>query len=160
MSRQFVKLFAALLLFLAPAVVLPAMAAEEYPTPHMMYFYNPSCRLCTRTNEIVGAAEEKYADRLSYQRFNISDPEHGMDNVMYMFGLMDEMGVPEEENVTLVVFLGVLDKDGEEVFFTPQRVLLEGDEIIAKLDGEIDAFLADGGKGVALGVKPQAGFFF
>ena len=156
--KPFVRPFASLLLFLALAV--PAMAGEEYPSPHMMYFYNPSCRLCTRTNEIVGAAEEKYAGRLSHQRFNISDPEHGMDNVMYMFGLMDEMGVPEEENVTLVVFLGVLDKDGEELFFTPRRVLLEGDEIIAKLDGEIDAFLAAEGKGVALGIKPRAGFFF
>lgn len=158
MYRIFVKPFAAALLLLALA--LPAMAGEEYPAPHMMYFYNPSCRLCTKTNEVVGAAEEKFQGRMSNQRFNISDPEHGMDNVLYMFDLMDEMGVPEEDNVTLIVFLGVLDKDGDETFFTPRRVLLEGEEIIPKLDSEITEFLATDGKGVALGVNPQAGFFF
>ncbi|MCD8138940.1 MAG: hypothetical protein LUE17_04025 [Planctomycetaceae bacterium] len=152
-----VKPFAAALLLLL--VSLPAMAGEDYPSPHMMYFYNPSCRLCTKTNEVVGAAEEKYKDRMSSQRFNISDPEHGTDNVLYMFDLMDEMQVPEEENATLVVFLGIIDKEGDEVVFTPSRVLVEGEEIIPKLDAEIASFLADEGKGVALGTTRPAGFF-
>lgn len=146
---------AALLFLLA----LPAMAGEEYPAPHMMYFYNPSCRLCTKTNEIVGAAEEKYKGRMSSQRFNISDPDEGTENVLYMFDLMDEMQVPEEDSVTLVVFLGTLEKDGDELFFTPRRVLVEGEEIIPKLDAAIEEFLTAGEKGVALGESHQAGFF-
>ncbi|MCD8352512.1 MAG: hypothetical protein LUC93_18055 [Planctomycetaceae bacterium] len=152
-----VKPFAAALLLLL--VSLPVMAGEDYPSPHMMYFYNPSCRLCTKTNEVVGAAEEKFKDQMSYQRFNISDPEHGTDNVLYMFDLMDEMQVPEEDNTTLVVFLGILEKEGDEVLFTPKRVLVEGEEIIPKLESEITSFLAGEEKGVALGNIRPAGFF-
>ncbi len=135
--------------------------APQPPQPHMMYFYNPSCRLCTKTNEVVGAAETKYAGTMSSQRFNIADPEHGTDNVLYMFDLLDAMKVPDDGNITLVVFLGTLETDasGEKVF-SPERVLVEGDEIIPKLEGEIQEFLnekAKGGKSAA-SLQPT-GFF-
>ncbi len=135
--------------------------AGAAPQPHMMYFYNPSCRLCTKTNEVVGAAETKYAERMTSQRFNIADPEHGTDNVLYMFDLLDAMKVPDDGNITLVVFLGILETDaaGEKVF-TPVRALVEGDEIIPKLDGDVQKFLdeqAKGGKSAAF--LPPTGFF-
>ncbi|MCC8180065.1 MAG: hypothetical protein LIP23_04025 [Planctomycetes bacterium] len=128
--------------------------------PHMMYFYNPSCRLCTKTNEIVGQAEQKYGSQISHQRFNIADNESGTDNVLYMFALLDEMQVPEEDEITLVVFLGLLDEEDGEVYFTPTRVMVEGDEIISKLDGEISDFLSSEGKGgLTLGETRPAPFF-
>ncbi len=145
----------------ASAVAGDGAAAGNAPQPHMMYFYNPSCRLCTKTNEIVGAAETKYAKNMTSQRFNIADPEHGTDNVLYMFDLLDAMQVPDDGNITLVVFLGTLEADaaGEKVF-TPVRVLVEGDEIIDKLDGVVREFLdaqAKGGKSAAF--LPPTGFF-
>lgn len=126
----------------------------------MMYFYNPSCRLCTKTNEVVALAEKKYEGVMSHQRFNISDPEVGMDNVLYMFELMDEMHVPEEDNITLIVFLGILEYDDEGPLFTPKRVLVEGDEIIAKLDAEAADFLAKEGKGEMTPVAFAPASFF
>lgn len=149
---------------LAGCLILSCLAAwageGAAAKPHMMYFYNPSCRLCTKTNEVVATAEEKYKDVMSHQRLNIADPESGTDNVLYMFELMDEMGVPEETNVTLIVFLGLLDEEGGEIFFSPKHVLVEGDAIIEKLDATITGFLAEQGKGEKLGmtVRP-AGLF-
>lgn len=142
-------------------VVGISVAGEKAePKPHMMYFYNPSCRLCTKTNEIVGATEEKYKDAMSNQRFNIADPKSGTDNVLYMFDLLDEMQVPEGDNITLVVFLGVLDQEGDDVVFEPRRVLVEGEEIIPKLDETVIDFLQKEGKGGSpLGLVQPAGFF-
>ncbi len=135
-------------------------AAESAPKPHMMYFYNPSCRLCTGTNEVVGEAESKFGGQLTHQRFNIADNEVGIDNVLYMFDLLDEMGVPEENTITLVVFLGLLEEEDGEVFFAPKRVLVEGEDIMAKLDAEIIDFLAKEGKGgLTLGHSRPASFF-
>lgn len=137
-----------------------ARAQDEFPKPHMLYFYNPSCRLCTKTNEVVGATETKYKDRMSFQRFNIADPKEGTDNVLYMFDLMDEMKVPEEDETTLVVFVGLLEKDGEEIFFTPKHVLVEGDEIIEKVDRTVRDFLDTGAKGgVSVGSALPTSFF-
>lgn len=149
------------LAFIVTFVVGIAPAGEtDAPKPHMMYFYNPSCRLCTKTNEVVGAAEEKYTDAMSHQRFNIADPDAGTENVLYMFDLLDEMEVPEGDNITLVVFLGYLVQEGDDVLFEPRKVLVEGEEIIPKLDGAISEFLnsvAKGGKPLDM-VQP-AGFF-
>lgn len=137
-------------------------AAEEgYPKPHLLYFYNPSCRLCTATNEVVDAVETKYKAVLSSQRFNIADEEEGMNNVLYMFDLMDAMQVPEEDETTLVVFVGLLEKDGEEIFFTPKSVLVEGEAIAEQLDGIVKEFLdsvGEGGVSMADDIRP-ASFF-
>ncbi len=159
-TTRIVKL--APLLLLAALVSLPARAQDDAPKAHMLYFYNPSCRLCTRTNEIVAEAEGKYRGRMTFQRFDIADPKEGTDNVLYMFDLMDEMRVPEEGETTLVVFIGLLEKDGEEIFFVPKRVLVEGETIIEKLDNTIQDFLNTDGKGgesVGQAMSP-ASFFF
>lgn len=143
-------------LTLVALVSAAANAGETAPTthtqPHMMYFYNPSCRLCTSTNEVVAKVEEKFKDSMSFQRFDIADQETGADDVMYMFDLMDELSVPESDNTTLVVFLGILEEVGEEIYFTPKRVLVDGENIIEKLDAEITSFLANEGA-VALDAK-------
>lgn len=129
--------------------------------PHMMYFYNPSCRLCTKTNETVGAMEKKYDASLSHQRFNIADAQSGLDNVTYMFDLLDAMEAAADSTPTLVVFLGLLEKEGDEVIFTPHRALIEGEEINEKLDAEITDFLSKEGKGEkSLGLNSPASFFF
>ncbi len=151
-------------LFLALGVALlaavPGRAGEKAaPKPHMMYFYNPSCRLCTGTNEVVAAVEEKYKGQMSHQRFNIADKESGPDNVLYMFDLLDTLKVPDEGNLTLVIVLGFLEKENGEVLFTPRRVLVEGEEIIAKLDETVKDFLAKEGKGGTLGALRPAPFF-
>lgn len=139
------------LLLLAAFFCSTARAQDDATKPHMLYFYNPSCRLCTKTNEIVADTESKYKDKMTFQRFNIADPKEGTDNVLYMFDLMDEMKVPEEDETTLVVFVGLLEKEGEEVFFVPKRVLVEGEEIIEKLDKTVQDFLNTDGKGGASG---------
>ncbi|MCC8107999.1 MAG: hypothetical protein LIQ30_02915 [Planctomycetes bacterium] len=153
---KFLPVFLAVMVFHAAATT-----AGDQPVPHMMYFYNPSCRLCTKTNEVVAAAEEAYKDRLTFQRFNIADSEHGTDNVLYMFDLLDALEVPDEGNITLVVFLGTLETDDSgEPAFAPYRVLVEGENIIPKLDAEIRDFLEKDMKGGApLGFVPPAGFF-
>lgn len=160
LRKHFVK---TLPLFLAALFLAASGSAGEAKklTPHMMYFYNPSCRLCTKTNEVVGAAETKYKDTVSAQRYNIADNEEGTENVIYMFSLLDTMKVPEDDTVTLVVFLGFLTEEDGEVFFTPSRVLVEGDHIIKNLDQEIADFLekdVKGGKTLGMTVRP-AGFF-
>ncbi len=134
-------------------------AEDQPPKPHMLYFYNPSCRLCTRTNEVVAEVEEKYADQMGHQRFNIADPAHGTDNVLYMFELMDEMEVPEEGNVTLVVFIGQISVENGEAIFQPERVLVEGEDIIEKLDATAAEYLSSQGKGGSLGMVRPAPFF-
>lgn len=162
MSRMnfIVKILPAALIVTLLAAVDPAYAAEEAVRPHMMYFYNPSCRLCTATNEEVANAETKYAKNITHQRFNIADSESGTDNVLYMFDLLDEMRVPEEDNITLVVFLGLLEDENGETYFAPKRVLVEGENIIGKLDGEIADFLQKEGKGgKPLGLNRPVGFF-
>lgn len=158
-SSRIVKLLAVTTLFAALAANA-VRAGESFPRPHMLYFYNPSCRLCTKTNEVVGEMETKYKDSMTFDRYNIADPKQGMDNVLYMFDLMDEMNVPEEDETTLVVFVGLLEKDGDEIFFTPKHVLVEGDAIIEKVDNTIREFLATEGKGgKSVGMIPPASFF-
>lgn len=140
-----------------------AFAEESAPAnkPHMMYFFNPSCRLCATSNEVVAAAEEKYKGAMTSQHINIADPAAGAENVLYMFNLMDELELPSEVNATLVVVLGVLSEEDGEVYFTPKRALIDGDDIIAKLDQEIAAFLAEQEKGEEkLGMVRPAPFFF
>lgn len=138
-----------------------ANAGETEVRPHMMYFYNPSCRMCTRTNQVVGEAETKYKDSLNHQRFNIADAESGLDNVEYMFELLDVMDQPPDITPTLVVFLGLLETEDGELVFTPKRVLVEGEEITEKLDAEIADFLSKEGKGEkSLGLARPASFFF
>ncbi len=148
--------------FLGVCAMPAARAAENaFPKPHLLYFYNPSCSLCTKTNEVVDAIEAKYKGALSSQRFNIADEAEGMNNVLYMFDLMDAMRVPEEDETTLVVFVGLLEKDGGEIFFTPKRVLVEGEEIAEKLDNTVREFLnsvGEGGVSTADEVRP-ASFF-
>ncbi|MDR1613051.1 MAG: hypothetical protein LBT97_09765 [Planctomycetota bacterium] len=149
------------LLLLAAAAALGALAAEAgesgAPRPHMIYFYNPSCRLCTRTTEVVAETERKYAGDMTFQRFNIADPDSGLDHVLYMFDLLDELEVPEGDNLTLVVFLGVLEvRDGQTVF-SPRRAFIEGEEIIGRLDRAAADFIAGKG-GVTLGFG-KASFF-
>ncbi|MDR1534369.1 MAG: hypothetical protein LBU64_04640 [Planctomycetota bacterium] len=141
-----------------------ATAGENAPPrPHMMYFYNPSCRLCTGANEVVGAVEKKHAGAMGHQRFNIADYERGADNVLYMFELLDEMEVPDDGNITLVVFLGLLETAGPgESTFTPKRVLVEGGNIIANLEKEAAAFLSapTAWKGATPDQSRPASFFF
>ena len=160
-TRFIVKLLplALLVAFLATP---SARSAETAPAqPYMMYFYNPSCRLCTRTNEVVAEAENKYKDSMAFQRFNIADPKEGTDNVLYMFDMLDVMQVPEDGETTLVVFIGLLETEDGEPVFNPKRVLVEGDEIIGKLDKEIQEFLEQQGKGdKSLGLNSPASFFF
>lgn len=160
MSRmnRIVKLLS-LVAVMACFVSMGRAGEDAAPKPHMMYFYNPSCRLCTKTNEVVAATEEKYKNSMTFQRFNIADPESGTDNVLYMFDLMDEMKVPESDNTTLVVFVGFLETENGEEFFTPKRVLVEGDEIIGKLDSEVSEFLSTEAKGGTLGAVRPASFF-
>lgn len=169
--EKIVKPFFAALLLLA-ATLSPAMAAEEAsaPQPHMMYFYNPSCRLCTETNVVIAEAEEKYKDSMTFQRLDIADAETGTDDVLYMFDLMDELELPETDNTTLIVFLGILETEDGEVYFTPKRALVDGDNIIEKLDAEITDFLAEqekvalhgegGSPAVASADAARAFFFF
>jgi hypothetical protein len=148
------------LAFLFLLVCTVARAQDGFPKPHMLYFYNPTCRLCTKTNEVVGATETKYKERMSFQRFNIADPKEGTNNVLYMFDLMDEMKVPEEDETTLVVFVGLLEKEGEEIFFTPKRVLVEGEAIIENIDKTVQEFLDAGAKGgVSVGPALPTSFF-
>ncbi|MDR1520018.1 MAG: hypothetical protein LBU23_07745 [Planctomycetota bacterium] len=132
------------LLLAAPAAGIANAGEKAPPKPHMMYFYNPSCRLCTRATEVVGAVEEKNAAVMSRQRFNIADNETGADSVLYLFELLDEMEAPDDGgSVTLAVFLGLLDADANgELFFVPKRVLIEGDNIIENLEKEVADFLA------------------
>ncbi len=159
-TNRIVKLAAALLL--ATLLSAAARAGEDAPKPHLLYFYNPSCRLCTRTNEVIAAMETKYKDAMTFQRFDIADPEQGTDNVLYMFDLLDAMQVPEEGETTLVVFVGLLEQEDAEVFFVPKRVLVEGEEIIEKLDNTIQDFLNTDGKGgtsVSRATAPTSFFF-
>ncbi len=163
-TNRIVKLAAALLL--ATLLSAAARAGEDAPKPHLLYFYNPSCRLCTATNEVVSAAEEKYKNAMSFQRFDIADAVTGAEDVMYMFDLMDELQLPETDGTTLVVFIGLLETIDGEVYFTPMRSLVDGENIIEKLDAEIADFLANEG-GVALaeeggssGSARRAPFFF
>ncbi len=154
-----VKRAAFALAFCLLASCAATIAADQAPKPHMLYFYNPSCRLCTKTNEVVADVEKKYENNMGHQRFNIADTEHGTDNVLYMFDLMDQLEVPEEGNVTLVVFLGNISVVDNEAVFEPARVLIEGDEIIEKLDREVADFLDSEKKAVALGLPRPAPFF-
>ncbi|MDR0363183.1 MAG: hypothetical protein LBJ46_10955 [Planctomycetota bacterium] len=160
MSIKGLKVKAILILVAAAAALaaFPAPAAETgAPRLHMLYFYNPSCRLCTRTNEIVAETEQKYAGDMSSQRFNIADPQSGLDNVLFMFDLLDDLDVPEGDNLTLAVFLGVLEERDGQTVFIPKRALIEGEEIIEKLDRAAGDFIAGKG-GTTLGYAP-ASFF-
>jgi hypothetical protein len=162
-----VKLFLPALALLAGVFAAPAAAAETgAQQPHMMYFYNPSCRLCTETNVVISEVEEKYKDSMTFERIDIADQEIGADNVLYMFDLMDELKLPETDNTTLIVFLGLLETIDGEVYYTPVRALVDGENIIEKLDAEIIDFLGSEGKvasaeeGGSLDIARQAPFFF
>ncbi|MCL2000969.1 MAG: hypothetical protein FWG74_06005 [Planctomycetes bacterium] len=154
--KRFVKSTAFAFVVLLPAVFASA-GEKEAGKPHMMYFYNPACRLCTGANEVVGKVEEKFDGSMTHQRFNIADQESGVDNVLYMFELMDALNVPEDGNVTLAVFFGFLEEEDGEIFFTPRHYLLDGEEIIQKLEEMAEKFLGTKGE------KPSAlrpGIFF
>ncbi len=151
------RVYAAFLMLLLAAPFARAAETAAPAQPHLMYFYNPSCRLCTGTNEVVGAAEEKYKGAMTFQRFDIADPETGADDVMYMFDLMDEMKLPESDDTTLVVFIGLLETIDGEVYFTPKRALVDGENIMEKLDGEIAGFLAGEGTAAVAGKEGTAG---
>ena len=147
MRKPFVRpnavIIAGLAWLLACPMAWPASGGKAPPKPYMMYFYNPSCRLCTRTNEVVGAIERKYESVMGHQRLNIADSETGADSVLYMFDLLDELKVPDDGTITLVVYLGLLDADvSDQPVFLPKRVLIEGDSIIANLEKEAADFLA------------------
>ncbi len=163
-AKNLVKLFLLAALALCAAPALSADGASS-PQPFVMYFYNPSCRLCTATNEIIAKVEEKYKGRMELQRFDIADPETGADDVMYMFDLMDELKLPETDNTTLVVFIGLVETVDGEVYFTPKRALVDGENIIEKLDAELADFLANEGgiafakEGGSPGHARQARFF-
>jgi hypothetical protein len=166
MRKSFIQPNAAvtvgLALLLACPIAWSASGGKSPPKPFMMYFYNPSCRLCTASNETVGKVEKKYEGVMGHQRFNIADNETGADNVLYMFELLDELEVPDDGNITLVVFLGLLDAGAAgQAVFLPKRVLVEGDNIIANLEREAADFLADplAWKGGTLGDSRQASFF-
>ena len=130
------------------------------PKPHVIYFYNPNCRMCTKTNEVVAAAEAKYKGAASVERKDIADNKTGAESVMYLFELMDELQVPDEGNVTLAIFIGFEEVVNGEKVFTPKRALIEGENIIEKLDAEIADFLAKEGKGGTSGINRPASFFF
>jgi hypothetical protein len=171
-ANWIVKLFLPALALLVAAAFPNAAAAEDAaaPQPHMMYVYNPSCRLCTATNEVIARVEEQHKNAMTFQRFDIADQKTGADDVMYMFDLMDELQLPETDGTTLIVFLGLLETIDGEVYFTPKRALVDGENIIEKLEGEIADFLLSNfipnedklthsGKGGSLG-HGQAPFFF
>lgn len=132
-----------------------ANAGETGKVPQMLYFYNTSCRLCTSTTAAVTAAEKKYTGRLESIRFNLTDPTKNIEYLNFLYELLDEMNVPEEDTPTLVVFLGGLESASGEKRFIPRRVLLEHD-IEISLDEEIAEFLKDPSvrKGAALSSHP------
>ena len=151
----------ALALCFAALSAAASVAGEDAPKPHMMYFYNPGCRLCTKTNEVVGAMEQKHGGVMSHQRFNIADPKDGLENVEYMFEMLDVMEQPPDITPTLVVFLGMLEMEDGMPIFTPARVLVDGDDIGDKLEKEIDDFLSKEGKGgKTLGMIHRPASFF
>jgi hypothetical protein len=170
--KTFVKQLLPALAFLALGLCTAADAGEtagaDAPKPHMMYFDNPSCRLCTETNIVIDKVEKQYGNVMSYERIDIADEETGTDNVLYMFDLMDEMKLPESDTTTLLVFLGTLETVDGELYFTPKRALVDGDEIIPKLEAEVADFLkeeskvaytGESEKGGSLGLSRQASFF-
>lgn len=140
-SMSYVKCAALALLL---ALALGTAAAADW-RPHMLYFYNPNCRLCTHANEAVGAAEQKYKGRLGSQRFNIADPNEGTDNVLYMFELLDELQEPDNGNITLIVVLGLIGTEDGETVFIPKKALIEGENIIPNLDAAVQEFLKNPG---------------
>lgn len=154
-----VKALAVILAAFAVALSAAAGDAPAAPKPHMMYFYNPSCRLCTGSNEAVAKVEEKHRAAMSSQRFNIADGEAGADNVLYMFELLDAVQAPDEGNVTLAVFLGFLEKENGETVFVPKKALVEGENIIANLEKAVEEFLKGAEKGGPLGFARPAAFF-
>ncbi len=144
---------------LLASVALPISAGEAASArPHLIYFYNPSCRLCTKTNAAVAQAEEKYKDKLTFERFNIADPENGIAYMDQLFNYLDELSVPEDVSTLLTVVLGeIVDENGEERF-VPQTILLEDDDIAGTIDQAIEKFLTEKG-GNTLGMSHPAAFF-
>lgn len=143
-------------------LAFPVQAGEaDAPQLHMVYFYNPSCRLCTATNEAVSKAEEKYKDQITSERFNVADPQHGLDYMDSLFGMMDELGVPEDVSTLLTVVVGEFATENGEKRFVPKAILMEEDDIAANIDRFIADFLAKYGKGgKTLGMSSRPASFF
>lgn len=139
--------FGAISLLLLLATVLlaggisSAAAANTPPKPHMLYFYNTSCRLCATTNKAVAAAERKYAGKIGNSRLDLTDSRQSVIYLNYLYILLDELGVPETVAPTLVLFLGHVEQTADGERFVPKRALLESD-IQKGIDAEIDAFLS------------------
>lgn len=135
-----------------------AAAANSPPKPHMLYFYNTSCRICAATNKAVTAAERKYAGKIGNSRLDLTDSRQSVIYLNYLYILLDELGAAETIAPTLVLFLGHVEKTADGERFVPKRALLESD-IQKGIDEEIDAFLSgkpcvlsDSGKGSLLPV--------
>ncbi|MDR3210872.1 MAG: hypothetical protein LBU79_03010 [Planctomycetota bacterium] len=150
---------ATLLALLALAIWTTGLSvapAGEAPRRHMIYFYNPNCRLCTATTEVVARVEDKYQGQMTTERYNIADSERGLDFMEYLFELLDQMDVPEDVSTLLTVFLGVLEEDEEGTVFVPQRVLLEKDGILDHLEEEAAAFIDESGSRLPTGAPGEA----
>lgn len=159
-TRTIVMGLAAFAAAFCPALPAPAGDADA-PRLHMVYFYNPSCRLCTATNVAVGNAEEKYKDQLTSERFNIADPQHGLDYMDNLFTILDELGVPDDVSTLLTVVLGEIVVENGQERFIPKEILMEEDDIAGNVDRVIGEFILNAGKGGnTLGQTGPADFFF
>ena len=155
-----VKMFAALAAVVWLAAPAPAADADA-PRLHMVYFYNPSCRLCTDVNVEVGKVEEKYKGQMTFERFNIADPEFGLDYMDSLFGMMDELGIPDDVSTLLTVVVGEFVTENGETRFNPLDILMEGDDIAANIDDFIRNFVFTYGKGgKTLGMNSRPASFF
>ena len=155
-----VKMLAVLAAVVWLAVPAPAGDAVA-PKLHMVYFYNPSCRLCTDVNVAVGKVEEKYKRQMTFERFNIADPELGLDYMDSLFGMMDELGIPDDVSTLLTVVVGEFVVENGETRFVPLDIIMEGDDIAAHIDEFIKNFLFTYGKGgAAFGKYSHPASFF
>lgn len=139
----------------------PINAAENTtPQLHMVYFYNPSCRLCTKTNQAVSEAEEKFKGQLTFECFNIADPKNGLDYMDNLFTMLDELGVPEDVSTLLTVVVGVKKVENGKEVFVPMQILMEEDDIAGNIDKMVADFIGKMVKGGnTLGSSRPAGFF-
>lgn len=136
----------AMLLFLLTATLAngeeKANPEQAVAKPHVWYFYDPGCRMCADTNKAVTAATEKYGNKVVVEQFNTIDPKTGMASMERMFGLLDEMGVPEDDTPKLALFIGEIETiDGNEIF--KPRALLTEDDIAKNLDAALQELVAE-----------------
>jgi hypothetical protein len=152
-------LLAALCTFLCANYPIDA-AENTTPQLHMVYFYNPSCRLCTKTNQAVSEAEEKFKGQITSERFNIADPKNGLDYMDNLFTMLDELGVPEDVSTLLTVVVGVKEVENGKEIFVPMQILMEEDDIAGNVDKMLADFIDKMAKGGnTLGSSRPAGFF-